>query len=201
MENRLIHSAALFLSCKLNRYAGKGGLELKKMIYGMEVFLINASKLIIIYLLAAVLGTFVQTLIINAAYIMIKRYSFGLHALSSTVCTVVSCCMFAIIPWLLHGVGVGSAVIAAAFGLIIFCLWRYAPADTKARPLIGRRLRAHMRRKAIACGVALMIIALFVPDESVKLLLLMGAAYQTVSILPLSYKILKRSEKNYEAHE
>ena len=201
MENKLIHNMALSLTAKLNRYTGKEGLELKKMTYGMEVLIINISKIIILYLLAWALGIVVQTLIIHAAYGVIRRYSYGLHALNSTVCTVVSCCMFVFIPWLMYGMEVGNIAVACAFAAIIFCLWRYAPADTEARPLVGPKMRARVKKKAVACGIGLMITALLMPSQAVKLLILMGAAYQTISILPLTYKILKRSERNYEKHE
>ena len=201
MENRFIQWAAITLTGKLNRYSGKEGLELKKMAYGMEVMLINISKLVIIYLLSWALGLLVQSLIVHVAYVLIKRYSFGLHALNSTVCTVVSCCLFVFIPWLLYGVEVGNLAVAGVFAVIIFCLWRYAPADTEARPLVGAKIRARNKKKAVIFGVVLMTAALLVPSDSIKFLILLGAAYQAVSILPLTYKILKRSERNYEAYE
>ena len=201
MENRIIHTAAQGLAGRLNRCIGKEGLELQKMVMGMEILLINVSKLIAVYLLAFVMGIVVQAVILHVAYLVIKRYSFGLHSLSSTLCTVVSCCMFAVMPWLLRGAEIGNIVVFAVFALVIPCLYRYAPADTKARPLIGLKLRARLKRRAVACGVILMAVALIVPSYEVKFLLTLGAAYQCVSILPLTYKILKRSEKNYEKYE
>ncbi|MCL1877862.1 MAG: accessory gene regulator B family protein, partial [Defluviitaleaceae bacterium] len=81
------------------------------------------------------------------------------------------------------------------------CLVLYAPADTKARPLIGKQLRDSFKRKAVFCGFLLMGVALLIPNGNVKFLLSVGAAYQTICILPLTYKILKRSVKNYEAYE
>ena len=85
MENEIIRSAAKFFSSKINRYAKKDGLELQKLELGMEIFIINVSKFIIIYTLALLLGVLWQTFIVNMAFVLIKRYSFGLHALSSTI--------------------------------------------------------------------------------------------------------------------
>ena len=201
MENELIRKYALCLASKLNVYIGKEGLDFKKMVLGAEVLIVNISKLIIMYLLAAMLGVIVHTAIIHIAYVVIKRFSFGLHALNSTVCTIVSCTLFVAVPWGLRGVGIGSAAVVAVFVAVIFCLYKYAPADTKARPLVGKMLRARLRKKAVICGVVLFVIALAVPSREVKLLLTLGAAFQVVSVLPLTYKILKRSERNYEAYE
>jgi len=201
MENKAIKSFAQYLALWLNRYINKEGLEFAKLMLGMEIFLINASKVIIIYSLALIFGTFPQTAIIHVAFILTKRHSFGLHALNSTVCTIVSCTMFVLTPWILSDAGIGNGIVLAAFALIISCQYLYAPADTKAWPLIGRKLRERMKRNAVACVAILMITALVIPSGNIKLLLTIGAAYQTIAILPLSYKILKRSEKNYEEYE
>ena len=78
---------------------------------------------------------------------LIKRYSFGLHALNSTVYTLVSLVLFVIIPWLLFGLGIGNLTVAIAFLFVIFVLCKYVPADTKARPLIWKGLIEGMEKK------------------------------------------------------
>jgi len=201
MENKLIRAIAKSLAGKINFYTHKEGVELQKMELGVEIFVINVSKIIIIYLLAVLLGLLWQTLITHTAFILTRRYSFGLHALNSTVCTIVSCCVFVVIPLFLSNIGITNFGVIIAFSIIIFILYRFAPADTKARPLIGVKLRAQLKRKAVACGVFIMITALLVPDETIKTLLTIGAVFQCISILPLTYQILKRSEKNYELYE
>jgi len=201
MENKLIHLCALNLANRLNQYMGKSGPEFTKLVLGMEVIIINVSKLIIIYLLAAALGVVVQTAIIQAGYVLIKRHSFGLHALNSTVCTVVSCLMFVITPLILSGFGINNLTVLVVFIFIVMCLYLYAPADTKARPLVGVKLRAHLKKKAVFCGLVLMLITLLIPSYELKFLLTLGAVYQCLGILPITYKILKRSEKNYEKFE
>ena len=203
MENIIIHKAAVALSGKLNLYIGRDGLELKKMTLGMEVAIINISKLVAIYVLAALLGVVGPTAVIHIAYFAIKRYSFGLHALNSTVCTVVSCCLFVAVPLAVQvmGLGIGNVTVGAVFAVVLACLYCYAPADTKARPLIGAQLRVQLKKKAVLCGAVLMLVALLIPSGEVKLLLTLGVVFQTVSVLPITYKILKRSERNYETYE
>ena len=203
MENDLLRQSAKTLAGKINHHTRKEGLELTKMELGAEVFLINTSKIIIIYLLAALLGILLQTLTIHSAFALLKRYSFGLHALNSTVCTLVSCFMFVAVPLLLTlgNVGIGNygvIIIFSAINLILFC---YAPADTKARPIIGAHRRKRFKQKAVASAIFLMAVALLIPNESIKLLLTVGAVYQSISVLPFTYKILNRSVRNYEIYE
>jgi len=201
MENEIIRKSATCFANKLNVYIGKEGLDYKKMVLGTEVLIVNISKVIIMYLLAATLGVFVHTLIIHIAYVAIKRFSFGLYALNSSVCTIVSCALLVAVPWGLQGVGIGNATVLAVFTAVVLCLYKYAPADTKARPLIGKVLRTKLRKKAVICGTTLLAIALVIPNNEAKLLITLGAVFQCVSILPITYKILKRSERNYETYE
>jgi accessory gene regulator B len=201
MENNLINSIAKNMAFRLSRDSDMEGTELKKMVVGIEIFLLTVSKLFVIYTLAIILDVVFYTLVIQGAFTLIKRYSLGLHALSSTVCTVVSCFMFVIMPWLLRGMAINNATVIGAFAIIILCLHLYAPADTKARPLIGKRLRASFKRKAIISGILLMGASLLMPSEAVKFLLTTGAAFQVITILPITYKILKRSVRNYETYE
>jgi len=201
MENGLVHKCALGLASKLNLYIGKEGLNYKKMVLGTEIVLINISKLVVVYLLATMFGVIFYTAIMHFAYVAIKRFSFGLHALNSTVCTIVSCTLFVAVPWILQGAGIGNIVVFVIFVAVILCLTKYAPSDTKARPLVGKALRARLRKKAVICGVVLLMVALAVPNGEIKLLLTLGAVFQCASILPITYQILKRSERNYESYE
>lgn len=197
----LTRSIAQLIASWLNRYTQKEGLALEKMTIGIEIFLNNISKLIVVYVLAIVLGVIWQTLAVNIAFMVIKRCSFGVHALSNTVCTLVCVVAFVAVPWFTYGMGIGNIAVACIFAYVIAVLYRYAPADTKRRPLVGVNTRARLKRNAVISGLVLMGAALLIPDGSIKLMLALGAVFQTVAILPITYKILKRSEKNYEKYE
>jgi len=203
MKATVTSSIAQSLAQWINGYAGKDELALKKITYSLEVILLAVSKYIIIYSLAFFIGVFFQTLLINFAFGLIKRYSFGLHARSNIVCIVMCCILFVAVPWGITGIGigVGNYIVLPIFLVIIFALYKYAPADTKAYPLVGVQRRYKFKKQAICSGIILMIIALLVPDEAMKLLLALGAVFQIVTILPLTYKILKRSVRNYEVYE
>ena len=203
MEGKLTRNLSFWIAERMNRYTRKEGTSLTKMTIGIEIVLINIIKLTIIYTLAGALGILPQTLAIQVSFAMLKRFSFGLHSLSSTVCTLVSCFLFVLIPWAAStfGIGIGNPGTAVIFVGIILALYLYAPADTKARPLVGAKTRAKLKRLAVIYGAILMISALLMPNETIKLLITAGAAIQAISILPVTYKLLKRTERNYEKYE
>jgi len=201
VENKLIHSIAQRLTDWVSQYQLQDELRRKKILLAIEIFIINMSKLILIYGLAMLLRVVPLTLSTHGAYALLRRYSFGLHALNSTVCTVTSVCLFVLVPWSVYGIMISNSSVILFFAIIVLCLYLYSPADTKARPLIGKKVRQLLKKKAILSGIVLMLITLFISNESIKFLITMGASYQVISILPITYKILKRSEKNYEYYE
>ena len=201
MENLLIRKTAKKLTYFMNTYAKYESCQLRKLQYGIEILIVNISKVVILYLSAIMLGVIWQTLCVHLSFLTIKRYSYGLHALNSTICTLLGIVTFVVVPFFLMDAGISNFVTLLAF-LGIFCaLLLYAPADTKAKPLVGCELRRWLKKRSVICALVLLIIALVVHCENVKLLIVLGAAYQCLSILPLTYKLLKRSERNYEKHD
>ncbi|MBC1944980.1 regulator [Listeria booriae] len=166
--------------------------------YGVEIFLVNVTKGIIVYLAAALLGMLWQTLVVHLSYLMIRRHSFGLHAKTSLGCTITSVVMFVILPYFVKVVQLSEWMIVLISGLILLNIAIFAPSDTENMPLFNAQKRHVLRRKSILNTIFILILVLIVPNESFKTLLLLGAFMQVVMIHPFSYKILGRRFKNYE---
>lgn len=172
-----------------------------KVKYGLEIILINTMKFIAVYGVALLIGMLWQTITIHVSYMLIRRYSFGLHASKSWVCTFLSIGMFNIIPYLTQTVVLNNWIVLVISMFILLNVILFAPADTESLPLVGRENRKKLKRKAIACTLLLTGIALLVPIAEMKVLIMIGALYQVVSINPLVYKILNRRYHNYESYE
>lgn len=203
MENTLTHRLAVRFADILNQYVPKEGLAYRKVVLGSEVILINISKLTIIFVIAAFLKMAPQTLFVLIGFNVLRQTAFGLHALTSTGCTITSITVFIIIPYFLQGVGLSSIAVALIFILIFVAMYLYAPADTKARPIIGAKKRQMLKRKTMISCMALAVILIALPYHlnDIKLMFTLGAIYATISILPITYKILRRECENYERYE
>jgi len=201
VEDRLIHSVALRFANWVTRYDPKEDKDFLKLVYGTEVMIINISKLAIVIAIALWLGVLPHTIALLAGFNVIRRYAFGLHATNGTVCTAVSVIMFIGVPYLLKDMMISSLTALCIFGFILLSLYLYAPADTESRPLVGEKKRARLKKRAVISGLLLMSVVLLLPDGGIKTMLILGAVYETVSILPLSYKILKRRMNNYDKFE
>lgn len=86
----------------------------------------------------------------------------------------------------------------------ISILNRYVP-DTAARPILGKKKRAKLKKKAaIASGFVLslaLILRFTLNDQIFYSLVALGAMYAVVSVLPVTYMLLGRSMNNFEKFE
>ena len=201
MENKLIHSTAIKLVNWLSRNNPREGKAYLRLVYNTEALLMNITKLIIVFAISLSIGILPLTIATLIGFNVIRRYSFGIHAKNSTVCTIFSIIMFILIPFVLKNIGVPNFVVLPVFVLIIMTLFLYAPSDTEARPLVGKKKRAKLKKRALVSGTLLMLAVLLFPVGSIKTMLTLGAVYEVISILPISYMILNRKHNNYERYE
>lgn len=172
-----------------------------KMKLGIEMLLINLTKTSIIYGISLVCHLFLQTLILHGAYYAVRRYAFGLHASTSLNCTLVSILMFVGTPLLGSYINLSKLAVIGLGLLFAALLYRYAPADTDKFPLIGADRRRKLRNSSVVTSLILTLIAILMPSSTVTNLLMLGVALQIITILPITYKLLKRSVRNYEKYE
>lgn len=186
---------------KLNRHLNKEGLELQKMKLGIEILLINISKLIIIMLVSIYFSLLKQTVFMLIVFAIMRRNAFGLHAKNSVVCIIMSLIMFVFGAYLSSFIELNNYVVFIVFIIMSFLFYKYAPADTEKHPLLGPKLRNKLKRNSVISCILLMIIVLLIHNSEIKTLNIFAVSFEVISILPITYKILKRSWKNYEKYE
>lgn len=197
----LTESFASKLAMRINKERDGSRIDYLKMKLGIEMLVINLTKSFIVYGVAIAFHILLQTLILHAAYFAIRRVAFGLHANSSTICTIISVLAFVGTPILCQYIWFNNYLVIGLGVILTLLLYRYAPADTDKYPLLGVERRNKMRKEAVITCIIIMIIALICPSPMIKSLLVCGVLIQVVAILPVSYKLLKRSFNNYEKYE
>ena len=201
MKEDVIHSWSAAWVNNLNRHANKEGIELKKMILGMEILLHNMPKMVLMMAIAVYLSILPQTLVTWLSFIVIRRNSGGLHAGNSITCTIMTLLMFVAVPYALTEIQIGIGAFLLIFAVIGLGLYRYSPSDTAARPIIGKKKRARLKKGAVAACVFILALGLLLRNEMLYGLFTAGALYALIAVLPFTYKILGESMNNYESYE
>lgn len=186
---------------KFNKSAKKEGLELAKMKLGLEVLFINISKLFIVFLIASYFNLLKESLFITLVFASIRRTAFGLHAKSSMMCTIITSMMFVAGPYVSYYIKLDNYMVLVVFIIIIFCFYKYAPADTENHPILGERSRLKLRKETVLKSLFFMAIALIIKIQVIKVMIVLAMGFNVISILPITYKILNRRYNNYEKYE
>jgi accessory gene regulator B len=201
MKTDMIHNLAVSWTNKLNRYAQKKDTDLLKMTLGIEILLHNIPKLILMVLSAVLAGVLLHTLLTWLSFACVRRYACGIHAGNSINCTFITLLLFVAGPYILKDVYIGTGAFVIIFAFVVLGLYKYAPADTAARPIFGKKRRASLKKKAVISGIVAAVLTLVFLQESFYVFVAAGAVYATVLILPLTYVLLKRSMNNYEKYD
>ena len=160
---------------------------------GLEIFLINASKLSIVYGLAVVVGLFWQVFIFHLAYMSIRTYAYGVHSESSLQCTIISCILLIGIPTVLVTFQMPRISFVIMYIISHLILKKYAPAATKKNGILhlDEMKRKKLRHKALVSNFIILTTSLLVPNFLIGSLLMIGNILASLMTTPVAYKLLK----------
>ena len=200
LKTSLIHRIAVLWTSKLNYYTKREDVELQKMTLGMEIMLHNIPKIILLTTVSYVIGILHLTFIIWIPFAVMRMYASGLHAKNSITCTLMSLTMFVLVPFTVQEMQISKLTLFIIAFVTCLGFYKYAPADTEARPIIGKNKRAKLKKQAMLSSLAIFAASFFLYNEF-NLLVAISYVYTLVAILPLSYKLMRRRGNNYEKYE
>ena len=109
--------------------------------------------------------------------------------------------MFVAIPYMVQDFHLRVVFFLTIFAIIALGLYKYAPADTESKPILGEKNRLKLKKQSILSAIIIPIVALIFFNESLYGLIALGASYALIATLPITYKLLKRRMNNYEKYE
>lgn len=179
-------------------YPNYNDVKLAELRYGLEGFYLSVSKMIIITMLAIILGIFKEMLFMLLIFNVLRTTGFGLHASKSWICLLSSSTVFLLFPMLARIVAIPQMIKVLLAIVSIICIFLYAPADTKKRPLIKKKKREIYKFITTISCIGLNIVALFIKNPTLSNLIIFGIYTEVVMILPITYKLFHFSYNNYK---
>lgn len=184
----------------INRYLKLEGIEFQKLQLGISILVINISKTIIILICSFYAGLLKETITLCILFYLFRRYSFGLHAKSSIVCTIISIIILVGGAYLGKNIAFNSILTTILYLFLAGVLIKYSPADTENNPLIGEAKRKKLKLKVIITVIILLIAKLIINNSIFSNLIVIAISSQILSIIPITYKLLGRGYNNYEKY-
>ncbi len=171
--------------------------DLEKIHYGLEAIYIFITKGIVIFTISYILGLLKYTLIFLLFYGILRSFACGLHAASSFACLIASTLVFIIIPYLCKTLIINRIFCIAAMVLSLLLMIKYAPADTKKRPIVNNKKRKKLKYISVFFSTTYIILALIVKKNIILNSLMFGLVFETIMILPITYKLFGLPYNNY----
>nr|WP_263312766.1 accessory gene regulator AgrB [Mammaliicoccus sp. Marseille-Q6498] len=157
-----------------------------KVKYGLEVFVGNMMKTVVIYGAALLCHIFLYTLIVHLSYFAIRYFAFGAHAKSTFLCTIQSLIMFVVAPLIIVNIDISYWIYFSVAIIGYLIIIKYAPMQTKKHPILGKWKKG-LKIKSILAATILLIISLFI-KEPYQQLICLGLIFEAASLLPIFYK-------------
>lgn len=168
--------------------------------YGLEGLYILISKSIIIFSIAYFLGIFWELLIFMLIYNLIRTFSFGVHASSSTICLIASAFSFISMTYLCKNVAIPQNIKVILGFLGIICIFKYSPADTEKRPIINSKRRFIYKTLSVIIAITMVICSITIEDTFISNSFVIALIIQSFMTSPLAYRLFNQKYDNYKKY-
>lgn len=194
MIKKIVISNIMNYIKKYNNYSKQQLLEIE---YGLVSIYLTVSKVIIISILSYFLGTIKEMLIFMLFFNIIRATAFGLHATKSWICLISSTVIFIGIPIICTNVCFNFYFKLFVGLIFIMLIYKYAPADTKKRPIVNKKRRLRLKLISTFISIIYVIICLFIRNQFISNCLIFSLCLENCLINPLVYKLFNLPYNNY----
>lgn len=182
----------------LKKYCTYSDEEIEKLEYGLEGIYLTITKLIIIFITAALLGIVKEFITLIFLFNIIRYTGFGFHANKSYECLLFSAFCFLIIPIFFINVNLTKFIYIL---ICLFCIFNYllfAPADTIKRPLINKKKRIIRKIITIIIGITYFLVGLLLFNHWISSILLSALIIEAIVVNPITYYFFRQPYNNFK---
>lgn len=200
----MIDKICLFLTNKIQKKMPEIDDERTQVInYGLQILIGEIPKIFIILLIAWILGIFKLTLI---TFILIMPYrsvsgGFHLHThIGCIIATTLTYCGTAFVSQYIVLNDIVKYILILLIWIFSMAMIKlYAPADTEEVPILETKVRRKKQLASYIIATISLIAAIFIRDNVISNILIIGTLLQTLSITKVMYR-LTNNKYGYEVY-
>lgn len=172
--------------------------------YGIQLIVGEIPKIFLMFGLGIILGLWWQTLLAFFLLLPYKTVSGGFHLkthIGCFLCTNIVYCGNAYIStiWNFPNEIAKYITILGIFILGVIMVSIYAPADTENLPILTKRERKTKKILSYIFLIINLLVAAFIPNNTISNLIILGTFIQTLSITRIAY-IVTKNKYGYEEY-
>lgn len=200
----MIDKICLFLTNKIQKKMPEIDDERTQVInYGLQILIGEIPKIFIILLISWILGIFKLTLI---TFILIMPYrsvsgGFHLHThIGCIIATTLTYCGTAFVSQYIVLNDIVKFILILLIWIFSMAMIKlYAPADTEGVPILETKVRRKKQLASYIIATISLIAAIFIKDNVISNILIIGTLLQTLFITKVMYK-LTNNKYGYEVY-
>ena len=200
----MIDKICLFLTNKIQKKMPEIDDERTQVInYGLQILIGEIPKIFIILLISWILGIFKLTLI---TFILIMPYrsvsgGFHLHThIGCIIATTLTYCGTAFVSQYIVLNDIVKFILILLIWIFSMAMIKlYAPADTEEVPILETKVRRKKQLASYIIATISLIAAIFIRDNVISNILIIGTLLQTLSITKVMYR-LTNNKYGYEVY-
>ena len=200
----MIDKICLFLTNKIQKKMPEIDDERTQVInYGLQILIGEIPKIFIVLLIAGILGIFKLTLI---TFILIMPYrsvsgGFHLHThIGCIIATILTYCGTAFVSQYIVLNNIVKYILILLIWIFSMAMIKlYAPADTEEVPILETKVRQKKQLASYIIATISLIAAIFIRDNVISNILIIGTLLQTLAITKVMYK-LTNNKYGYEVY-
>lgn len=163
--------------------------------FGIKSIVSETSKILIILLSGYFFGVINYVLIAIISYGLYRTYAGGVHAKTHLICLMSSMVIIYSNIYLSMYLGKNINKFWPLYAIIyIFnCMniYFYAPADVEEKPILSKKLREKLRIKSFIIMSLINTLSFFIiSDQIIACILLFSTLFVSITLMPVSYKIM-----------
>lgn len=169
--------------------------------YTLESLYSFTTKSVTILLLSILLHSFTITFILLLFYSILRGFTFGIHATKNIYCWIISLTIYVICPFIIQSIQFSNYLIYISYilGFIAILLW--APADTKARPLINPKKRQINKIISMFIAISFISLSFLFNNQNLKEIVTIVLLLNLICTCPITYHIFKQPYRNYRFYK
>lgn len=165
--------------------------------YTLETLYSFCTKTFIILCLSFIFRTFQITLYTLILYSILRGFTFGIHATKNIYCWIITLSVYIFLPFIINNYDLSNYFIYFSFMIGQFAILIWAPADTKARPLLNPKKRLFNKLIAFSISSLYILIGVLCNKANFKEIIAIIFLINTICICPITYYIFKQPYNNY----
>lgn len=172
--------------------------------YGIQLIVGEIPKILLLFVIAFILKIGWLTVFAFFAILPYKKYSGGFHLKTHLGCIIGTCLFYFLTIYMskyiiFEQTYIKYITILAVWIFSMVMVKLYAPADTENLPILSEKERKYKKIMSYVTLTITLIVAVFIPNNIISNILIIGIFLQTISITKIAYKLTK-NKYGYEVY-